>query len=417
MLRPPLRAALLLALVLVAFAGLAWTNYRFAQDNPGGNDFLPRWVGTRLYLLEGQSPYSAESTQAIQETIYGRSAEAGEDQALFAYPLYAMLVFAPFAAIEDYALARALWMTTLEIGLFFTALLGMALSRWQPRRGLLIAFMLFALLWYHGARPVINGNAAVLVALLVTGSLWLLRARQDFWAGVLLALSSIKPQMVILLIPFLLIWAVSQRRLNLVLGFGLSMGLLLGVSFVVASDWLFANIAQVLAYSSYTPPGTLAGIFGAWWPQAGQVVGWGFSLFLALMLLLEWWAAFAEDFDWLLWTAALTLVASQFIGVHTTTANYAVLLPVLPLIFAAWQRRLGPRSAPVIWTSLGVLFIGLWLLFFITLLPVAQYREHVVMLLPLPLFLLLNLYWLRWWALHPKVLAKPSGRSLRRPGA
>jgi hypothetical protein len=410
-----LRWLLLGVLVLFTLAALTWTNYTFAEYNPGGNDFIPRWVGVRLWLEEGQSPYSPETTLAIQEGIYGRPAEPGEDQALFAYPLYAALIFAPFASVEEYILARALWMTLLEISLLATALLGVSLARWKPGRLTLVGFLVFSILWYHGARPLINGNAAILVALFITAGLWQLRAERDSFAGLLFALATIKPQMVLLVVPYILIWAISWRRFALLWSFGLSMLVLLGASFWLQPEWLLMNIAQVLAYSSYTPPGTLATAFATWSPAYGALAGWTLSLVFMLVLFYEWWLSMGKPFDWLLWTASLTIVLSNFVGIPTTTGNYAAMLPIIPLTLSAFSRRLGQERKRFVWSALGLLFAGLWALFLLTLGPTAQYNEHLIMLLPLPILLLLNLYWLRAWMLKYEV-SYPAQRAQRRDG-
>ena len=51
------------------------------------------------------------------------------------------------------------------------------------------------------------------------------------------------------------------------------------------------------------------------------------------------------------------------------------------------------------WLAIGVLGIGLWGLFLQT---VEGNVEHPIMYLPLPLFCLLFLWWVRWWAVRPK---------------
>jgi hypothetical protein len=192
--------------VVLALIGLTWVNYIYALANPGGNDFLPRWLGTRLFLMEGQSPYSQATSDAIQRFMYGgRLARSGEDQALFVYPFYSIYIFAPYGLIPDYDTARAVWMTTLEISLILIVPAGLSLARWKVSPIMLGILLTFALLWYHSVRPLINGNASILCALLIAAAFLAIRAEQDGLAGLLLALSTIKPQMVVLLLIFVLL--------------------------------------------------------------------------------------------------------------------------------------------------------------------------------------------------------------------
>ena len=155
---------------IVFLVALTVANYRYSVDSPGGNDFLARWNGARFWLVEGTSPYEPEVSQTAQELIYGRPAvrEQGEDVAHFVYPLPSMLFFGPFGLLQ-YNVARAIWMTILEIGLPLLAILGIRLTRWKPSRWMLVLTLLFSVLWYHGLRSVIVGQFAVIEALLMIG--------------------------------------------------------------------------------------------------------------------------------------------------------------------------------------------------------------------------------------------------------
>jgi len=233
---------------------LFWANLNFTQQNPGGNDFLPRWRATQLYLKEGQNPYSFETTMAIQQSMYGRSAWESEDQALFAYPFYTMFLIAPFAFIEDFALARAAWMTVLEMSLFIIAILGIRMANWRANKFSLAVFLLFAILWYHGAKPLVDGNISILIALFLSMTLWAFFNRKDTWAGIFLALATIKPQMAIFILAFTVIWAISKQRWQLVKSFAVSIILLIGVSFILQPQWIFENLIQISTYPGYVPP-------------------------------------------------------------------------------------------------------------------------------------------------------------------
>jgi hypothetical protein len=155
-------------LALAACASiLLVANLRFVESNPGGNDFLARWVGTRALLVERESPYRDSVARQTQTLAYGRAALPGEDEMRFAYPMYSAILFAPFALIRDYALARAVWTTVLELALAGLALIAVRLARWQQSLTLAAVYLLFAVTWYHGVRPLVNGNPIVIVALLV----------------------------------------------------------------------------------------------------------------------------------------------------------------------------------------------------------------------------------------------------------
>ncbi len=399
--RSQIAQVLVILLIIVVLVGLTWANHQFVRQNPGGNDFLPRWVGTRMFLMRGWSPYSEQTNEAIQEMIFGRAAELDEDQSLFVYPMYTILIMAPYGIIQDYELARALWMTTLEISLVLLALSGISLSRWKPPVWLFIATILFSLFWYHSLRAVINGNASILIALFIAVSLLLLRQQQDALAGVLLALTTIKPQMVVLLIPLVFLWAISQRRWTIIGVFFGSLAIMAAIGMLFHPSWPMQNLAQVLTYPGYTLPGTPGAILTEWLPGVGKQLGWMITALMVGVLVVEWRATWKKEFVWLLWTAYLTLTITNLIGIRTATANYVALLPGLLLVFAAWDER-WPRMGR--WLSvitMGILFFGLWFIFLRTIQMGDQPVQSPIMFFPFPVILLVLLYWVRWWATKP----------------
>ncbi|NMC79819.1 MAG: DUF2029 domain-containing protein [Chloroflexi bacterium] len=395
---------LVLVLVVGVVAALTWFNYRYAQQNPGGNDFLVHWMGTHTFLTEGLSPYSDETAERIQIAAYGRPARAGEHELRVSYPLYSIVVFLPYALISDYNLARAAWMTTLEIALVALSLMSMRLANWKPRPILLGLFLLFSLFWYHGFRPLINGNAIILVALCIAGGLLALKSKADELAGVLFAFATIKPHVVLLFLVFIAYWTYIHRRWRVVGWLVTTVILLSASAALLVPDWILQNIREIVRYSSYNPPLTLRAALTALLPGIGNRIGLAIMGLLALLLLVEWWLVRKANFRGFTWVACLTLVASQWIGIPTDPGNFIILLPALALIFALWQERWERVGSIFAVLSMLVLLAGLWGIFLATVEYGDQPQQSPIMFIPLPAFLLIMLYWVRWWAFKfPKV--------------
>ncbi len=392
----------LLVLVLLALVGaLGWMNYRFAVQNPGGNDFLAHWEGARAMLFDGISPYSDEVALHIQQRAYGRPAQAGENELRIAYPLYSALIFGPFALIGDYTLARAVWMTTLEIALIALTLLGLRLATWRPAPWLLAFLLLFSLTWYHGVRPVINGNAVILVALFLTTATLALQSEQNEAAGILLALATIKPHLAFLPVLFVFLWAFSQRRWRFIVWFAGFLAFLVALGMLFLPDWPLQNLREILRYTGYNPPTTIQAALQEWLPGAGKQLGWILSGGLTLLLLSEWALAWKKPFRHFLWTFCLTLTASQWIGITTDPGNFIILFLPLIVILTELEGRYGRTARWWALFSLLGLLVGLWYIFLSTLSTVnGQPQQSTVMFLPLPFFLFLGLYWIRWWAIR-----------------
>jgi len=397
-------ANILLAVLLgfLLMGGLIWVNYGFARQNPGGNDFLARWMGARMWLMEGISPYDPQVSLATQEIIYGRPADPakGEDEGHFVYPLYSMLFFGPFGLLE-YLPARTLWMSILEICLILLVFLGIRLVQWRPPIWLLGVVTLFSVMWYHGARTIVIGQFAGLNALLILLALLSIRRQQDAAAGILLALTTTKPQMVFLFVPFVLLWAWSVQRKRILWGFlGGFFGLMI-VSLLLLPRWPFEMLAQILDYPTYTNLGSPLSILAAYVPGLRQTLDRGLHVFFLLYLSVEWVQAWGKGERWFTWTALMTLVITNLVAFRTATTNFVALLPVLLLVFGIWEDRWKITGRTMVILLLLALGFGLWGLFLAT---VDGNIESAEMYLPIPLLCLVSLGWVRWWAIRPRRL-------------
>ncbi len=370
-------------------------NRRFVEANPGGNDFLVHYVGTRAFLLDKASPYSEAVAEKIQTLAYGRPAQPGEHELRVSYPLYSVALFAPFALVSDYALARTLWMTVLEAALLGVALAALRQAHWSPSLPTAAGYLLFAVTWYHSVRPLVNGNAVIIVALLIVVTLLALRSGRDGLAGAMLALSTIKPQVVILLVVFLGLWAVTARRWRVVIGFVGTMAALLIVSVVLLPGWPLEFMREVIRYPAYNPPGTLGSALAAMIPGLGTQVGWGVTVILGVLLIVEWRSAWGRGSARFEWAVNLTLAASCWIGIQTDPGNFIVLLLPLAAILASLARSVRRGGEWLTLAMMLALEVGLWVVFVSTLERGAQPIQGPIMFIPLPLVVLIGLYGLR----------------------
>lgn len=401
--RNQLNWILFILLITVVTGSLYWVNFQFSKKNPGGNDFLAHYVGTRALLFEGVSPYSEEVALDIQNSVFGRSAQEGEIEHRVVYPIYSTLIFAPFAMIGDYVSARAAWMLFSEIALLGTAFLAINLFTWKPKIGVLGFFYFFSIFWYHGFRSLINGNAVVVVALLITGALYAIKIGKDRLAGILLAFSTIKPNLVLLLILFIFIWSIYQRRMQLIMWFFGLIAILVVGGMLFVPDWILQNLWEILKYPAYNPAGTVAQAIGGWKPEFESQAKWIFGIVLGILLVYEWGLARKRNYSWFLWTASLTLAISQWIGIQTDPGNFLILFGPFVLVLALLNNRWEKQGPMITLSILALVLIGLWVLFFTTLDFDYQPMQSSIMFFPFPALVILGLYWTRWWATGAKV--------------
>jgi hypothetical protein len=385
--------------ILSALVGLYRTNYLYAQQQPGGNDFLARWMGARYWLIEGISPYDERVSLATQIVIYGRPADKmkGEDIAHFVYPLPVMIFIAPFALFE-YTVARALWMTLLELCMVAIIFLSLRLAEWQVSPLKLSILALFLLLGYYSFRSIILGQFAVINALLTIAFLFAIRRKNDFLAGFLLSLTLCKPQMVFLFVPFGLLWAYSQRRWDVFGGFFGGGGVVLAVSLMFIPDWPLQMLRQILDYPTYTGESSPLTILAGLTPGIKRQLEWILYGGFIGYLLVEWGIGWKKEYPHFLWVSLLTLLINALVAYRSATTHYILFYPAMMLIFRILEERWKRFGRWLVWVFLLIWFIGSWWLFLAT---VQGNQESSLMFLPFPFLVLLGLWWIRWWQVRP----------------
>lgn len=394
---------ILLVVILAVLASLTWMNYQFSTQSPGGNDFLARWMGAKMWLQDGTSPYSDDVSLATQMMIYGHPADVsvGEDINHFVYPLFSMIFFAPFG-LMDYTWARALWMTLLEVCLVLTAVFSLQLSGWKLRPGGQAAVILFAILWYCGIRTLILGQFAGVEAVLILAAILCIQKNRDLEGGLLLAVSLAKPQMSFLIYIFTLVWAIRFRRNRLVSGLLFGTFFLIAGSMIFLPDWPLQWVRQMLEYPDYTGRiGSVVSIIAGAFPGISRPLSYVLYAAFLIYMVTEWAAAFKGSSGTYFWSAMLTLVITNLVAPRTATPHFILLLPAFFMAFNIWQEKWGWRGLAAAWFTLAMVLIGLWLQFIAT---VDGNIESAAMYLPVPFLALIFLWWSRGWSAKPATL-------------
>lgn len=381
--------------VVLGVLAVIATHELFTIRYAAQNDFLPRWEGARGFWQEGISPYSETATRNIQQMIFGRAARSGEDLSLFVYPFYTVFVVAPFTVLS-YSWAAAAIIVALVACLLAGLFLILDVLRWRVSPLMLGVLVLFTITNYYAVRGVNLGQLGHVVYALQMGTLWALFRRYDRVAGVALAIATIKPQMGIFIVPFLLLWGVRVQRWQFVGVFVLAFGALMGVSFVLLPSWLGDWLAQVSLYPSYTRDGSPVHILMQMVLGAGDVGEGVVNAVLGAWMLWLWWAVLGRgEHARMLWTVAMTLIITHLIALKTATPHFVVFsLPFLFALQSLAKQKMG------VWAVAGVLLgvgVGVWWHFLVT---IDGNLEHLSLFLPAP-FIMLGVTWAMrrtWWA-------------------
>jgi hypothetical protein len=332
---------------------------------------------------------------------YGRLATDGQDPLALWLPFPFELFYFPIALVGDAILARAIWMTCLEIALVALAALSLQLTGWKPGRFLMPVIYLFPVLWVYGAVSLIDGGPAGFIALAVAGFLLALHAEREELAGGMLVILVSAPRLFGVLVFFLFWWMIYQRRWRILWGFLMGLAVLLALSFLFIPDWISAYIRSLPAYFVYHSGSSSVDILASWSPVVGQRLGWVMAGGLLLMLFFFWGYTRKSGFRSLLWTACLTLSVTPLMGIPMVPADYPFLfLPLMLFLAILVDRRPWLKGWGAVGIVVLVILVGIWLLVLALVRLNAYTALNNTLILLLPVLLLFGLMWMRWWYIH-----------------
>jgi len=349
---------LVIILIVLLLALLTFANWQFAKQNKAGVDFLFRWLPTRMVLFEGyESPYSEEITHQIQYFQYNRLAIGEEIGGYFLYPHYFMLFILPFALIENFTVARMLMMTLLEVSQIAIIFLSLKIVNSKPKKSTLLLLLFISLLSTFFFQPIIDGNPSSLSALFVVLCLFFLSKEKDWLAGVFLACSTLKPQMVILFCVLVWWWAFSNKRWKVLASSAIAVSVLMGISFLFQPNWFTEFIGQLMIYQDVASPNNPATILSIYLPVNGATIAFILNILCIALLIFEWIRLYKKGFHHFFWTVCITFALLPLTSIAFGNRNLVVLLPAIVLIVATLHKQFSKKS---FWWDLSLIALLLY---------------------------------------------------------
>jgi hypothetical protein len=331
--------------VLLSFGMLLasiWQLHVLGRHMPlSHSDLVPVWVGVRT-TLASHDPYSVATTRAIQTVYYGRPLLASDgdvNQMGFAYPAYTAIVLAWLAPlnwpqVQWFTLALLIATTAVSV-LAWTEVIGVRMTRGRTAVCVLAAMASWPIIWALRLQQV-----SLLVAGFAALGCFLLKRDKNAVAGGVLALTTIKPQLVVPLLAWLALWAVIERRWRFITALATSIAALSAAAEWLIPGWLShwrkASI-DLLSYTHQRP--ALQATFGT-------VIGGVLMLTMAVLTAIALWRLRKSSVDSPGFGAAISLALGATVALIPTDVpmlyNQVFLVPgCLILIHGAAAVRTG----------------------------------------------------------------------------
>jgi hypothetical protein len=310
-------------------------------------DFYPSWYATRELLLRHEDPYGTQVNRNLEVAYYGKELdplrpEERQDQQRFVYPAYFIFFVIPLARL-DFATARIIFWWVLLACAAANAFLWLLFCRLRFSSLELVIFFALVL----SSIPVIQNLSILqpflLPACFLAGGAVALVSGRLFLAGMLFAVTTVKPQICVLPLAWLALWLGSNwaHRKHLLGGFVSSMGVLLLASHWLVPSWLFRYPAVLHDYAEYTRTTSFLSVF------LPPPLNWLAAL-LALAVVAEFcWRARHEPADSVRFAVALSFslsLTTLVIPAVVQPFNHVLLIPVVLLAIRYWHELMRGTS-------------------------------------------------------------------------
>jgi len=295
-------------LILIALVGATLLNLRLASAFQLQDDFAPRWVAAREWMQSGSSPYSDSMHQATLDLLNENGNEPyGLSQGRFVDPAWFVLFYLPISFVP-YIVARAIWMTLIELSLLLSVALSIRMVGLKMSTPELLLTSILIFVFYPLFKAILVVSVVTPYIFLTLLAVYLARERQGTTAGFLFALSVWMVPLSLFLVILFIIWLGARRDNSLPKIFFSSVAFFILVSLILFPGWAAEWFATYLRlFPDFSWVRTPLMVFGELFPGASAQIAVVLSLLTLIVMLVEWYGIGEREGRGFHWKLMLTL--------------------------------------------------------------------------------------------------------------
>lgn len=387
-------APVLLILILV---GMTMLNMRLIQSYRGYDDFAPRWMAARTWLKTGKSPYSAQMAAETQKLYEANHFTVNEfDQGRLTEPVFYVFLYLPFSAL-GFPLARAIWMTILELCFVLSGWLAIQLSGIKLKALETVLFCILIPLWYPFTKLILAASVVPPFIFMTLLAIRMAFQGKSSGAGILLFTCILLVPVSIPIMLFLVLYLGARRDTALIQIYLTGLVFLFVLAQILFPGWIVEWAGQFQRFHGDlswidTPLMRLAALV----PSGQKTISIILHAASFLYLLVEWYRLGSMNERQIIWKLMLTLVILYLFNLTSHAAYLLLIFPALFMIFRYLWEKWKIVGKIVSW----LMFLGLMAIYWNRYLQIRawHYQETALIILIVPIIAFIGLQWFRWWA-------------------
>ncbi|MFZ3151259.1 MAG: glycosyltransferase family 87 protein [Anaerolineaceae bacterium] len=391
-------------LIILAMVGATFLNLRLSDQFKHIDEFAPHWMAAKAWMRDGTSPYSEDTHEETLELLsqYGY-AEDELNQGYFLEPVFNLYLYIPLSLV-DYPIARAIWMTLIELACILSCWISLKLAGLKLHPVETLVLLILSVISYPIFKSILSASSMPIFVFLVLLACYLAKQDKGTAAGILLFLSLGTIPISFMVAIFLIVWKGSKRDQSIMPLYLIGVAFLIVTSLILFPGWIpewfasFISIHPDIAWVD-TPLMRIAEFF----PGATTQISIALHVVVLFVLLVEWYGIIGKDGRQIQWKILITLNLLYFIN-PTSAGSYMIWAwPALFLFGKFLTEKWRITGKIIFWIILFALVYAHWTSF-----SDAQnwfQRESSLVVLLFPTVTMIGLEWTRWWAIDsPKPL-------------
>lgn len=364
-----------------------------AKNTVGGVDFYVKWSSARAIQAGEASVYSNTVQESLRENaesfIYFELPENNR----FSAPIFTLFLYYPFAMIQDFELARSLWITFCVIFL----LVGIKQPekkdfKLQGNHGSNYFLQVFIIFNIFSVISLVSGDALIITLALLLIALRHARKGNHELAGIFCGLATIQPVLALLWVILLSIMGIREGKWGTLIWYLITTMLLILSGFILQASWTIEYLQIIIT--------TIRAL-----PEMLQIRSIDLLQIVRILIplvifVIEWIRSFShierpQNNQWLF---NLSLVLFAILALPLKPESFLLTLPAWVEIFSEWNKRENTSAKVIGYVNLGVYLIlsGIFLLTGQDILVNRQPIPTVLAYLS-SIHVLINMYWIRGW--------------------
>lgn len=396
--RTSLAQYLVVILGIVGLIGVGFGASLLLRRAPVQDQFVVPWAATRDWLMEGNDPYRGGDQRGVQRTVdkSGYLSEIPNGGTLY-HPVINLFLFIPFSLIP-YEISRLLWITLSLAAMIYALHLAINLSGWQLSPTRRAAVLALIILFLPVTQTILSGHYAPWIILLLFGGITAIVRKQDTLAGFLLSLTWGALPISLFILIALVAWAISSKRWSILIAFAFGTAFLIVVSILLLPGWPISWLGVMLQFFTSlswirTPLMALSAVL----PGVATFLSISMHVLIVIYFITLIITLLRQTGRPFIWKVLTILVVAFLIHPLSSAAFIPIVFPAMFMVFRFWHERW--RFTGQILT--GIVLVGLVVIPW-TVTPLVKLfnslTESVWLISVLPLFILLGMISIRWWA-------------------